>query len=93
MRALVFGYACHNTTLSDYEFCGDYAGFAQQYVEETHPGTTAMFVVGCGADQNPTPRRTMEWAQQHGRALANAVEAALVAKPRLVRGPLRRRSR
>jgi hypothetical protein len=89
VRALVFGYACHNTTLSDYEFCGDYAGFAQQYVEETHPGTTAMFVAGCGGDQNPTPRRTMEWARQHGRALANAVEAALVAKPRIVQGPLR----
>ncbi|MBP7050553.1 MAG: neutral/alkaline non-lysosomal ceramidase N-terminal domain-containing protein [Phycisphaerae bacterium] len=89
VRALVFGYACHNTTLSDYEFCGDYAGFAQQYVEETHPGTVAMFVEGCGGDQNPTPRRTMEWARQHGRTLANAVEAALVAKPRPVRGPLR----
>jgi hypothetical protein len=88
-RALVFGYACHNTTLSDYEFCGDYSGFAVQYVEQTHPGTTAMFVAGCGGDQNPTPRRTMAWAQQHGRALANAVEAALLAKPRPVRGPLR----
>ncbi|MCU0914065.1 MAG: neutral/alkaline non-lysosomal ceramidase N-terminal domain-containing protein [Planctomycetes bacterium] len=89
MRALVFGYACHNTTLSDYEFCGDYAGFAQLYVQEAHPGVTAFFVIGCGADQNPTPRRTMEWAQQHGRALSNAVEAALVSPPRPVRGPLK----
>jgi neutral ceramidase len=88
IRALVFGYACHNTTLSFYQFCGDYAGFAQQYVEQTHPGTTAMFIAGCGGDQNPTPRRTLEWAQQHGRALANAVEAALVARPRRVQGPL-----
>ncbi len=88
-RVLVFGYACHNTTLSDYEFCGDYAGFAQQYIQETHLGTTAMFVAGCGGDQNPTPRRTMEWARQHGRAIANAVEAALAAKSRPVRGPLR----
>jgi len=89
MRVLVFGYACHNTTLSFYEFCGDYAGFAQQYVEETHPGTTAMFISGCGADQNPTPRRSLEWAQQHGRALANAVEAALESRARPLRGPLR----
>lgn len=89
IRTLVFGYACHNTTLDGYEFCGDYAGFAQQYIEETHPQTIAMFVAGCGGDQNPTPRRTMEWARQHGRALANAVEAALVAKPRPVQGPLR----
>jgi len=88
-RAIVFGYACHNTTLSDYEFCGDYAGFAQQYVEESHPGTVAMFVEGCGGDQNPTPRRTMDLARQHGRTLAVAVEAALAARSRLVRGPMR----
>ena len=28
-RAILFGYACHNTTLDFYQFCGDYAGFAQ----------------------------------------------------------------
>ena len=28
-RAVLFGYACHNTTLGFYQFCGDYAGFAQ----------------------------------------------------------------
>jgi hypothetical protein len=88
-RAILFGYACHNTTLDFYQFCGDYAGFAQQYVEETHPGAVALFVAGCGADQNPTPRRTLEWAKQHGRAVANGVEQALVSKPRSVRGPLK----
>ncbi len=89
LRALLFGYACHNTTLDFYQFCGDYAGFAQEYVEEAHQGTTALFMIGCGGDQNPTPRRTLELAKQHGRALANGVEAALQAKPRAVRGPLR----
>jgi hypothetical protein len=74
MRAILFGYACHNTTLDFYQFCGDYAGFAQEYIEETHPGTVALFMIGCGADQNPTPRRTLEWAKQHGRAVANGVE-------------------
>jgi neutral ceramidase len=89
MRAIVFGYACHNTTLDFYQFCGDYAGFAQEYIEETHPGTVALFMIGCGGDQNPTPRRTLEWAKQHGRAVANGVEQALVSKPRPVRGPLK----
>jgi hypothetical protein len=89
LRALLFGYACHNTTLDFYQFCGDYAGFAQQYVEQAHPGAVALFMIGCGGDQNPTPRRTLDWAKQHGQALANAVEAALVTRPRLVRGPLR----
>jgi neutral ceramidase len=89
MRALLFGYACHNTTLDFYQFCGDYAGFAQYDIEEAHPGTVAMFVQGCGGDQNPTPRRSLEWAQQHGRAVANGVEQALASKPRPVRGPLK----
>lgn len=88
-RAILFGYACHNTTLDFYDFCGDYAGFAQVYVEEAHPGAVALFMIGCGGDQNPTPRRTLEWAKQHGRALANGVEQALAAKARSVRGPLR----
>jgi hypothetical protein len=89
LRAVLFGYACHNTTLSFYQWCGDYAGYAQQYLEETHPGVTALFMMGCGGDQNPYPRGILELAQQHGRALANAVEAALLPKPKSVRGPLR----
>ena len=90
LLAVLFGYACHNTTLSFQQLCGDYAGFAQAYLEESHPGTVAMFVNGCSADQNPYPRRTLELAQQHGRALANGVETALETKAiRVVRGPLR----
>jgi neutral ceramidase len=89
IRAVLFGYACHNTTLSFYEFCGDYAGFAQEYLEEAHPDTVAMFMMGCGGDQNPYPRRSLELAQQHGRTLANAVEAALGTEPNPLTGPLR----
>jgi hypothetical protein len=92
LRALLFGYACHNTTLSGYEFCGDYAGFAQQYVQEMHPEATAMFIAGCGADQNPYPRggpQTLEYCKQHGRALANGVETALAIQARPVDGPIR----
>lgn len=89
LRAVVFGYACHNTTLALFQFSGDYAGYAQQYLEEAHPGTVALFVTGCGADQNPYPRGKLEMAQQHGRTLALAVEAALMPKARAVAGPLR----
>lgn len=88
LRAVVFGYSCHNTTLGYFLCCGDYAGYAQQYLEEAHPGMTAMFVQGCGADQNPYPRRTEELAKYHGRSLAVAVEAALETVPRPVAGPL-----
>lgn len=84
LRAVLFGYACHNTTLGFYQFCGDYAGFAQQYLQEAHPDVTAMFMLGCGGDQNPYPRRTLALAQQHGRSLANAVEAAIDTKPQIL---------
>lgn len=87
--AVLFGYACHATTLSFYQFCGDYPGFAQEDIEQAHPGATAMFLAGCGGDQNPQPRRTLDLARQHGRALANGVEAALTAQARPVRPPLR----
>ncbi len=89
LRAVLFGYACHNTTLGFYQFCGDYAGFAQQYLEEANPETTALFMTGCGGDQNPQPRSTLELAQHHGRALANAVEAALISELQPINGPLR----
>ena len=89
LRAVLFGYACHNTTLSFYEFCGDYAGYAQEYLEAAHPGVTALFMTGCGGDQNPYPRGTLELAKQHGRTLATAVDAALLPKPRPLTGPLR----
>ena len=37
LKALIFGYACHNTTLSFQQWCGDYAGFAQIALEKSHP--------------------------------------------------------
>jgi len=89
LRAVLFGYACHCTTLSFYQYCGDYAGFAQEYIEKAHPGTTAMFMAGCGGDQNPYPRRTLDYCMQHGRALANGVESALAPQARPVAGPIR----
>jgi len=82
LKSLVFGYACHNTTLSFNEWCGDYAGFAQIALERSHEGAVAMFFAGCGADQNPLPRRTVELAQRYGNMLASAVEEVLLQHPR-----------
>lgn len=84
LRGILFGYACHNTTLTGqfYQLSGDYAGFAQLAIERAHPGAMALFVMGCGADVNPYPRSSLELAQKHGDALAAGVEEAL-------RGPLR----
>lgn len=88
LRAILFGYACHNTTIALFEFCGDYAGFAQIALEKQYPGTLAMFMLGCGGDANPHPRGTMELAEQHGTALAQAVSRAVEQKLDPVRGPL-----
>jgi len=89
ITAIVFGYACHNTTLGFYQMNGDYAGYAQHYLEEAHPGTVAMFMMGCGGDQNPYPRRTLDLAKQHGRTLATAVEAGLETPKRAITGSLK----
>lgn len=75
-RALVFGYACHTTTLNDYQWCGDYAGYAMLAVERELPEVRALFWAGCGGDQNPLPRRTVELCERYGRELAAAVTAA-----------------
>jgi len=87
--AVLFGYACHNTTTPVYQYNGDYAGYAQIALEAAHPGATALFMIGCGGDCNPDPRRTIELAEQHGESLAAAVDEALVGELRPVGGPLR----
>lgn len=75
--AILFGYACHPTTLSFMTWCGDYPGFAQLLIEEKYPGALAMFVNTCGGDQNPLPRRTVELCEKYGQMLAAGVFQAL----------------
>jgi neutral ceramidase len=77
LAAVLFGYACHPTTLNFRTWCGDYPGFAQLELEEKHPGAMAMFVNTCGGDQNPLPRRKVELCKQYGHMLAAAVEETL----------------
>jgi hypothetical protein len=77
--AVVFGYACHATVLDDYAWSGDWPGFAQLELERRHPGATAMFCAGCGADQNPLPRRSVALAKEYGKQMADGVDAALSA--------------
>ena len=75
---ILFGYACHPTTMSFTEWCGDYPGYAQLALEASHPGVTAMFFPGCGADQNPLPRRQLNLCERYGNMLAAAVEEVLL---------------
>lgn len=80
LKGVVFGYACHATVLSYQRWNADYPGYAAAGVEAAHPGATAMFFAGCGADQNPLPRKTVELAKEYGRQLAAAVGDVL-ARP------------
>ena len=91
IRGIVFGYACHNTTLTGefYQFSGDYAGFAAEALEQRHPGATALFLTLCGADQNPSPRSSLDLARQHGSTLADAVEKVVAARMTPLSGPVR----
>jgi len=102
--AMAFGYACHNTTLSSvtlppeppkYMFNGDYAGFAQQALQQAFPDAVALFVMGCGGDQNPYPRNgempgklPLEMAEHHGKSLAYSAVAATLAGARPITGTI-----
>ena len=79
IRAVLVNYACHCTTLGDTpnHICGDWAGYAQEYLERDHPGAVALVAIGCGADANPQPRTGLEFAKQHGQTVATAVNELL----------------
>lgn len=89
LRVVLFGYACHAVAFTSHKFCGDYPGFAQRYVEQAHPGATALFMTGCAGDQRPYPSGSLSLAKKYGRALADAVQRAMCRQGHVVRGPLR----
>jgi hypothetical protein len=77
LRAVVGGYACHATVLSDYFISADWPGAGQNILQKRHPGAIAIFVAGCGGDQNPLPRRSIALMEKYGREFADGVDAAL----------------
>jgi hypothetical protein len=89
LKAIVFGYSCHATVMNQYEIHGDYPAFAQAELEKRYPGAIALFLNGCGADQNPLPRRKMELTRMYGEILAEAVGQVVAAKMAPVSGPVR----
>ena len=97
--AILMLYACHPTTLGGYLIGGDYPGFAQDYVEEAFPGTTAMFILGCAGDQKVRHvdgkggfrSGPYEVARSLGHELGRAVLLALGGATEPVSGALRTR--
>lgn len=53
VRAVVFGYACHPTTIGGQLIGPDYPGPARDFVEAAYEGCTAVFLQGCGGDVKP----------------------------------------
>ena len=96
VRAVLFGYACHCTTLGgDFnQICAEWAGYACDEIERQFPGATALAIIGCGADANPEPRRGLDDAKQHGLTAAREVErlvkSALTPLPPKLDARLRR---
>lgn len=89
LLGVLFGYACHPTTLAWNTWCGDYPGFAQVNLEANHPGASALFFNACGGDQNPIPRRKLEFCQRYGKMLSDAVDQVLARPMQPVSGGLR----
>jgi len=83
IRAVLVGYACHNTTLgpSDNLVHSDWAGAASAEIEGGHPGAMALVALGCAGDTDPFPRESMAYVGPHGHEIASEVE-------RLLRTPL-----
>jgi len=88
LRAVFANYACHATTLSFNQIHGDWPGTAMEAVERDHPGAIALIGIGCGADQNPHPRGTVELAVQHGEEIATEVSRLAAIERTPIRGAL-----
>jgi hypothetical protein len=93
--AVVFTYACHNTTIRNghegfYRYHPDYAGVAAEQIEHQLPGSTAIYVTGAAGEIDPQPQGGLEQAERHGKTLAAVVLTTLDrTRRRPVRGPLR----
>lgn len=93
LQAVLFGYACHATVLGGQEWCGDYPGYAQMAIEENNPGCVALFWAGCGADQNPLPRKEVALAVSYGERVGEAVQKTLESPMAALAPQLRTRFR
>ncbi|MDH4453823.1 MAG: neutral/alkaline non-lysosomal ceramidase N-terminal domain-containing protein [Verrucomicrobiota bacterium] len=81
-------YACHCTTLGIDEIHGDWAGMAHAEMELRFPGSVCLVAIGCGADQNPYPRRELRFAMDHGVQLAKEIVSVINKPMRPLNGPL-----
>ena len=96
-RILLFSTPMHGTTLGqqNLSISAEWMGLAIRHIEKKSPRTRAVFLQGCGADQDPYysmkdgNRGSFGEADAHGRAAAQAVAAALKHMRRLQPLPIR----
>ncbi len=86
--AMHASYACHCTTLSINEIHGDWAGLAHDEMELRFPGSVFLIAIGCGADQNPYPRREVRFAVDHAVSMAKEIVRLINGPMQPVAGPL-----
>ncbi len=89
VRAVFTSYACHCTTIGIDEIHGDWAGCAQEALQREFPGAIALTALGCGADQNPNPRRTMELVKQYGEDLGAEAKRLALGEMKPLNGPVK----
>lgn len=78
MRAIWANYACHCTTVGSRNHVGgDWAGYANQRIEEKFGSAVALMTIGCGADIGPQPSGSLKDADRHGLSIAEEVQSLL----------------
>lgn len=88
VRAIFTSYACHCTTLSWNHIHPDWAGIAQLRLQLAFPKAVALTAIGCGADQNPYPRREENYVRMHGISLSEGAVDVITGKMKPLAGPL-----
>ncbi len=86
LRAILFNYACHPTTIATdiYQISADFPGAAQRELQKRFPGAVALFVNGCCGDVRPNlvadgqfRGGSFEDVDRMGKSLADAAVEAL----------------
>jgi hypothetical protein len=81
-------YACHCTTMGWNFIHPDWAGIAQLHMEMAFPKAVALTAIGCGADQNPYPRREENLVRIHGYNLGREAIRVCNSPMHTLAGPL-----
>jgi len=96
-RIILFSIPMHGTTLGgqNLSISAEWMGLAVRHIEKRFPRTRAVFLQGCGADQDPYytmkdgDRGSFKEADAHGKKAARAVAAALRSMRKLQPFPIR----